>query len=175
MTKIIVVDEDRCLGCKQCMIECAMEHSDAETLAEAIRNGELQSRVHVESVGEFGVPIQCRHCEDAPCMEVCPTNAITREGPADPVLLDQDKCIGCKFCLMACPFGVITLARSGKAVVKCDMCIERAKNGEPPACVVGCPTKAMQLVELDEALSEKRRKAAAILRSVGAIDKDTDE
>ena len=168
MSKIIIVDEDRCLGCKQCMIECAMAHSEAETLSEAVRSGKLQSRVHVEPVGQFGVPLQCRHCEDAPCLEICPTNAIHRDGDTEPVLIEKDKCIGCKFCLMVCPFGVISLERSGKAVVKCDMCIERAQRGEQPACVTGCPTKAMQLVELDEVLSKKRKKALAAIRSAGS-------
>jgi anaerobic carbon-monoxide dehydrogenase iron sulfur subunit len=175
MSKIIIVDEDRCLGCKQCMIECAMAHSDAETLTEAIASGKLQSRIHVESVGRFGVPLQCRQCEDAPCVEICPTSAIHRDDQTQPVLIENEKCIGCKLCLMACPFGVITLERSGKAAIKCDMCIERAKRGEQPACVTGCPTNAMQLVELDEVLREKRKKAVAVLRSTGAINSDTDE
>jgi len=172
MSKIIVVDEDRCLGCKQCMIECAMAHCDSETLIEAIRSGKLQSRVHVESVGRFGVPLQCRQCEDAPCIEVCPTNAIHRDDEAQPVLIEDDKCIGCKLCLLTCPFGVITLERSGKAVVKCDMCIQRAQRGEQPACVVGCPTKALQLVELNEILIAKRKKALDVIRSAGSASKD---
>ena len=175
MSKIIVVDEDRCLGCKQCMIECAMVHSDAESLIETIRSGKLQSRVHVESAGQFGVPLQCRHCEDAPCLEICPTNAIHRDDDTEPVLIEKDKCIGCKFCLMVCPFGVISLERSGKAVIKCDMCIERTQKGEQPACVTGCPTKALQLVELDDVLNEKRKKAVAAIRSAMTTGKDTDE
>ena len=169
MAKVIVVDEQRCLACKQCMLECAMAHSSADTLVEAV-TCELppQSRVHVESVGDAAMPMQCRHCEDAPCMAVCPSGAIYRRDRSGVVLVDQEQCIGCKFCLMACPFGVLALARSGKAVVKCDQCIDRTEAGEDPACVSGCPTGALQFVELDEHLQVRRREAARVLVGRGA-------
>ena len=164
MAKVIVVDEHRCLGCKSCMIACAMAHSEAETLVEAIGAETLpQPRVYVEPVaGGYGVPLQCRHCEDAPCVTVCPTEAITRASDEDvPVLMDRNRCIGCKMCMLVCPFGVIDLSRDGKAMIKCDLCIERTEAGELPACVAACPTGALQFVELDEHLRQKRREAAA--------------
>ncbi len=161
MDKIIIVDEKRCLGCKQCMIECAMAHTDASTLAEALCcDSPLQPRIHVEPAGQFGMPLQCRHCEDAPCLTICPTEAIHRTSEMGPVLLDQKQCIGCKFCVIVCPFGVIDMSRDGKAAIKCDMCIERTEAGQDPACVAGCPTGALQLRELDEYLSERRRRVA---------------
>jgi len=173
MRKMIVVDEERCLACKQCMIECAMAHTEARTLVEALSSDTPpQPRVHVESSptpqgdwpGHFGMPLQCRHCEgereNAPCMAVCPTEAIDRASDQGPVLLDQERCIGCKFCMLVCPFGVIDLSRDGKAMVKCDMCVERTETGQEPACVAGCPTGAMQFRDIDEWLTERRRRAA---------------
>ena len=162
MAKVLVIDEERCLSCKQCMIECALAHSHAGSLIEALAgDAPPQPRVHVEAVGEFGMPLQCRHCEDAPCIAVCPTDAISRLSEDGPVVLDQEKCIGCKFCLSVCPFGVIDISRDGKAMIKCDMCIERTEAGQDPACVTGCPTGAIQFCELDDYLRQRRREAAA--------------
>ena len=166
MAKFIVIDETRCLACGQCMVECAMAHTEAATLIEALSaETPAQPRVHVEPCGDFGMPLQCRHCEDAPCMAVCPTDAIQRPSPDGPVLLDSQRCIGCKCCLFACPFGVIDLSRDGKAVVKCDLCIARTEAGEEPACVAGCPTGALQFQEIDEYLTQQRRAAAEMIRS----------
>ncbi len=166
MAKIIMVDEKRCLGCKTCELECALAHTEAGTLSEALNAGcQLQSRVHVEPAGQFAMPMQCRHCENAPCITVCPTDAICRSSQEGPVLLDAEKCIGCKLCMLVCPFGVIDMTRDNKAVVKCDMCIKLTEAGELPACVSACPTKAMKFVELDDYLREQRRQVVQKLTS----------
>jgi carbon-monoxide dehydrogenase iron sulfur subunit len=161
MDKTIVVNIKKCLACRSCEIACAIEHSKSKVLEEAVAETPgPQRRVSVESAGEYGVPLQCRHCEDAPCITVCPTQAIHRDADHAPVLIAQDKCIGCKFCLMVCPFGVIDISHDGKAVVKCDLCIQRTEAGQEPACVAGCPTGALQFCELTEMLIERRRSAA---------------
>ncbi len=164
MAKMITVNEQRCLGCKSCVLECAMAHTEAKTLIEALTSETPpQPRLHVEPLDQFAMPLQCRHCEDAPCMMVCPTEAIHRFSDLGPVLLDQERCIGCKFCLMVCPFGVIDVSRDGKAMIKCDQCIERTEAGEDPACVAACPTGAIKFVELDDYLRNQRRKVALML------------
>jgi len=168
MAKFIVVDETRCLACRQCMISCALAHSEAETLDEAVAAGmPVQPRVHVESGGDEcrGIPMQCRHCTDAPCMAICPSGAIDRASADAPVLIDQDRCIGCSYCQIACPFGVIDMVRDGKAVVKCDLCIERTEAGQAPACVEDCPTGALAFQEMNDVLKERRRQAAELLRT----------
>lgn len=161
MAKRIVVNVDKCLACKSCELACALAHSQSEVLSEAVAESPRpQRRVTVEAAGGFAVPLQCRHCEDAPCITICPTEAIHRCGPEGPVLVDQDRCIGCNFCLMVCPFGVIEVSNDGKAVVKCDLCLERTKTGEPPACVAGCPTGALKFEEVSKRPAEQRRAAA---------------
>lgn len=159
--KIIVCRIERCLGCRSCETACALAHSESKDLHEAVLEQPLpQRRVRVMAAGTHGLPLQCRHCEDAPCIAICPTGAIYRTSDQGPVLVAAERCIGCKFCMVVCPFGVIDLARDGKAVVKCDLCIERTEAGEEPACVAACPTGAMQFQNLEEWLAERRRAAA---------------
>lgn len=162
MNKTIVVNIKKCLACKSCELACALVHSKSKVLEEALTESPApKSRVAVEPAGEFGIPMQCRHCEDAPCVTVCPTAAIHRDGVNSPVLIDKNRCIGCKDCIMVCPFGAIDVTGDGKAVVKCDLCIERTKAGEDPACVESCPTGTLEYCELNEHLIERRRAVAA--------------
>lgn len=173
MAKAIVVNQERCLGCRSCMIACAMAHTEVESLAEALQSDERpQPRVHVEPLEEGAMPLQCRHCEDAPCVAACPTGAIHRYSEDGPVVLDTDRCIGCRFCVLVCPFGVIELSRGGSAMIKCDQCIERTEAGEEPACVAACPTRALKFVEIDSWLRERRREAAERVREVSAAARD---
>jgi len=159
--KGIMVDIEKCLACKSCEIACAVAHSKSKVLQEATQElPKPQRRVTVQAAGEFAVPLQCRHCEDAPCIAVCPTAAIYREEADGSVLIEQDKCIGCRYCLVVCPFGVIEVSRDGKAMVKCDLCFERARAGQEPACVEACPTKALKLGSEKELAAGKRRRAA---------------
>ena len=161
MAKAIVVNIEKCLACKSCEIACAVVHSKSGILEAAMKEQpKPQRRVTVEVAGQFAVPIQCRHCEDAPCQAVCPTGAIHRPEAESPVLIDADLCIGCKFCLMVCPFGVISISGDGRAVTKCDLCIERTRQGGEPACVEACPVKALKLISVEELAAGKRRLTA---------------
>lgn len=168
MAKVIEVKEGRCVGCGTCVIECALAHSPAETLAGSLSaETPPQSRVHVEPVAGGGRPMQCRHCPDAPCIAVCPKEAMTRADAEAPVQVDPEKCIGCKFCMVVCPYGAIDLLRSTekKKVVKCDLCVERTAEGALPACVAGCPVAAMAFVELDDDVRQRRQEEAARVAS----------
>jgi carbon-monoxide dehydrogenase iron sulfur subunit len=91
---------------------------------------------------------------------VCPTEAMHRASAGGPVLIDQDRCIGCKLCMVVCPFGVISLRSDGKGVIKCDACVERTKAGQEPACVAACPTKALRYVSVKELTKTVRQRAA---------------
>ena len=134
MKGMIVVKVGRCLGCKSCELACAVEHSQSRDLYQAINQEVLpKTRVKVEQGRDFVIPLQCRHCEDAPCLKVCPTKALSRHDTDSPVVIDQDMCIGCKWCILACPFGVIDLDSEGRTITKCDQCFQRVQDGQLPA------------------------------------------
>ena len=161
MKKVIKVNVERCLGCRSCQLACSVSHSRTKQLITAIKETPVP-RTRVSLVNEEGlvIPLQCRHCEDAPCIKVCPTAAAAREGEDGPVIIDHDKCIGCQWCVLMCPFGVISFDSKSKAIVKCDLCRERLAAGEDPACVSACPTHALEFVEPEEIPVEKQRKSS---------------
>jgi len=157
----IWVEVSKCLACKSCEFACAVAHSKSKTVHGAIREDPLpESRVSLVAVEDLAIPLQCRHCEDAPCVSICPTNALEKTEAEGPVLIDVERCIGCKFCIAVCPFGVITLSREGKAALKCDLCIDRLKEGEQPACVEACHTGALRFGTVSEQVGRTRKDAA---------------
>jgi carbon-monoxide dehydrogenase iron sulfur subunit len=161
MKGMIVVNVERCVGCKRCRIECAVAHSQSKDLLEAIREQPRPvPRVTVEAVEQYSAPLQCRHCEDAPCVLVCPSGAIKQQSKGFPVLVEERLCIGCKSCIMACPFGVVRVGPGGKAIVKCDLCVERLAKGQQPACVTACHVHALEFKTPEEVAAQKRRKTA---------------
>jgi carbon-monoxide dehydrogenase iron sulfur subunit len=159
--KVIVVDVRRCLSCGTCGLECAVAHSQSKRLFDAIwEEPRPQPRVMVEAVGGVCVPIQCRHCEDAPCVAICPTHATSRADADAPVLIEPERCIGCKMCILVCPFGTVRMQADGKAVLKCDLCIERLEAGQEPACVAACPTGALRFEAVEQTAKAARVRAA---------------
>lgn len=138
-----------------------MAHSAEKELLAVIRAGEKpEPRINVETYQRTPVPIHCNHCDNPPCMAACATGAIHRDGDSGPVLVDAERCIGCKMCVQACPFGVLTMRANGKGVLKCDLCAERLAEGMEPACVTACPTNALTFGDEEEANKAKRRKTA---------------
>ncbi|MFO7900182.1 MAG: 4Fe-4S dicluster domain-containing protein, partial [Planctomycetota bacterium] len=94
MKNMIVVNVGRCLGCKSCEMACAVEHSASRTLFEAIcESPPPRSRVSVEQGAGFVVPLQCRQCEDTPCVTICPTGALYRADADSPIVIDHERCI----------------------------------------------------------------------------------
>jgi carbon-monoxide dehydrogenase iron sulfur subunit len=174
MAKIIEVEIDKCMACKACEFACAVEHSMSKDMQQIVQDGEKPGyRINVEAYGRKAVPINCKHCEEPACVMACPTGAVHRDSEGEPVVVDQERCIGCRMCVMACPFGVISIHPDGKGVLKCDMCIERLEHGEGPACVNACPTGALKFVEESESNRTKRMKVAEQL--VSAQDQSTGE
>lgn len=167
--KRIVADPAKCMACRACEIACAIAHADTDDLVRAIFEQGAKPRIFVEPAGQLAVPLQCRHCEDAPCVRVCPSGALSRTSEAEPVLVDQQKCIGCAFCVEACPFGVILIvpcsaagaSGGGRAIIKCDLCAKRQADRLQPACVSSCPVAALLFEEVDENAKKARAKAAA--------------
>jgi carbon-monoxide dehydrogenase iron sulfur subunit len=155
--KRIFVDQDKCLGCKTCELRCAVErNSVSKVLTEAVHEEILpRPRVYVESDGTDPVVIQCRHCEEAPCLEICSTGALQRDPETGAVFVDVNKCIACWMCVMVCPYGVIAPATEKHAADKCDQCFQMAG----PCCVAACPTGALvEMTPAEFALKIKKRR-----------------
>jgi Fe-S-cluster-containing hydrogenase component 2 len=158
----LMVNLERCIGCHTCELACSVAHTPSGTLFGAILNNEaLFPRNRVIQVEEVKLPTQCRQCEDAPCVRVCPTGATFRTDTY--IAVNTNLCIACKLCMMVCPFGAIQTAelqmgeKSKRAAIKCDLCVDRL-NG--PACVEECPTKAITLVYPKEVMEAANRSAS---------------
>ena len=148
----VFVDMEKCLSCKRCKIECAVAHSKSGNLYEAIfEDPPPRARIRLTRVGNTAVPVACRHCEAAPCMMVCPSGAISRCNPMDPVIIDNELCIGCRSCVVVCPYGVPEMDQPRSSIAKCDLCIDRLDAGRVPACVEACTTGALTFQSDEEA------------------------
>lgn len=146
--KVIGVYLDRCTGCKTCELYCATERgSQGKTLLKAAQESPRpQPRIRVEGSFETSIPLQCRHCSQAPCVDACLAGALTRDQKTNLVVLNEERCIGCWTCTAFCPYGIIFPWPERKIALKCDRCIYM----ENPVCVDVCPTRALELVNLDE-------------------------
>jgi len=145
---VLLLDEEACSGCMLCVLGCAIactEEADAG-----------RSRIRVYAGAEEGrfVPLTCQQCEDAFCTEACPTKACHREDETGIVVIDEERCIGCRTCIVACPFGAPSFDEKAGVTVKCDCC-----NGDPQ-CVRLCEPGAISFVAVDESSLRKRRDVA---------------
>ncbi len=140
--KRIFIREESCMNCRLCEVYCIVQHSKTRNILKAYK-GEYpkpQARLRVEEKGHLSFALQCRHCEDAPCLEACLTGAMRREPSTDAVLCDEERCVGCWMCVMVCPFGVISRnVEGGRVISKCNLC----KGEEMPVCVKNCPNEAI--------------------------------
>lgn len=147
--KVLVVDHERCTGCRQCEMVCSVFHNGASNPS--------RSRVRVvkwENVG-FYLPMSCQNCEQPFCTEVCPTKACHRDLENQRVIIDKNLCIGCKTCIIACPFGHPFFDVIEQVTVKCDYC-----DGDPQ-CVAFCNPKAVDYIDADRVNTGKKREAAS--------------
>lgn len=147
---VIFVEPGRCLACKSCELACAVEHSNSQDLIKAIEEiPKPLSRLNIEVLNQISIPLLCAQCKFAPCVVVCPSNAMKKTKPTDIIIIDEKLCIGCKSCVFVCPYGIPQAKRDGKIIIKCDLCIERLKTGKLPKCVESCPTSALQYKEVE--------------------------
>lgn len=156
----IVVDLDYCLNCKGCEIACKCENN--------LPLGERWNRVLTcgpygtfPDLSQYYLPVMCQQCENAPCVHVCPTGASYRDPETDIVLVDKEKCIGCKYCMMACPYGVRSWNKEEKVVEKCTLCPQRTSAGELPFCVATCASGCRFYGDLDDPNSDASKAIAA--------------
>jgi anaerobic dimethyl sulfoxide reductase subunit B len=157
------LDLDRCVGCMACAVAC-MDQNDLEvgTSPTAWRQVfTLEAGAYPEARVRY-VSMACMHCEDAPCLAVCPPGAISRDAATAAVRVDPGLCIGCHSCATACPFGVPRFRQNG-TMQKCDLCSTRVGEGLEPACVRVCPSKALRYGDPNTLTLEAENKAAARL------------
>ena len=142
-----VIDHDNCIGCHACTVACKSEND--------VPVGNFRTSVKYVEEGTYPaikrhfLVQRCNHCTDAPCVTICPVNALEKR--ADGIVdVDRDACIGCRACMQACPYDAIYLNEEKGAVEKCHFCAHRVEQNLEPACVVVCPTNAIITGDLDD-------------------------
>lgn len=154
MGKVLMIDYEKCTGCRLCELVCSVKHEGVSNPA--------KSRVKVvkwEWEGRY-VPMSCQQCITAPCLAVCPVKAISRDEALNRVQVDYDVCIGCRMCVAVCPFGAMGFNAQEKKVSKCDLC-----DGEPQ-CARFCDVGAIKYVDAAEVSGLKQYTAAEKFNSV---------
>ena len=154
----MLINTKKCVGCYACRVACQMVNG-LESDEAFIKFDEMEQGVYPNVYAEV-VPVQCMHCEDAPCEAVCPTHA-TYTTDSGVVLVDEERCIGCKYCMMACPYGVRSWNAKEKAVEKCTLCGQLTSAGQEPACVAACCANARFYGDLDDPDSDVSKAVAA--------------
>ena len=147
--KVLLIDEQKCTGCMLCAVACSIAH-----------HGDINlERAHIKvwrTEDELYVPLTCHHCETPSCAAACPTKACHQEPESQRVVIDEKKCIACRTCVVACPFGHAHYDPVARVSAKCDYC------GGEPECVRVCEPRAIGYVYSDESSLNRRREAAAV-------------
>lgn len=192
----MTIDLKRCTGCQTCVVACKMQNN--------VPMGMLWNRVltdggkHLDRargtypyLTKSWLPLACQHCENAPCVKVCPVEATYKREEDGLVLIDYDKCVGCRYCMAACPYNVrvfnwkepvrqpgfdygdAQVPKRPKGIVeKCSFCVERVDRGQEPMCVLCCPAKARKFGDLNDPGSEvsnliRKRRTKQLLNDMG--------
>jgi formate dehydrogenase iron-sulfur subunit len=162
MSKAVLYDSTLCVGCRACEEACAgkwgLSYDDAVAAEERLSEHKLST---VVTHGDRYVRRMCMHCAEPTCVSVCPVGALQKT-VLGPVIYDEDRCMGCRYCMLACPFQVPVYEWSRRLprVKKCNMCDERLRAGSPTACSEACPTGCTITGERDALIEEARRRIA---------------
>lgn len=151
MTFGFYLDTNRCTGCRACQVAC----KDKNRLEVGILYRKANSYVagSFPDVKCFSYSASCNHCKDPICLKNCPTGAIYKAEDGT-VIQDQSKCIGCRMCVMSCPYGHPQFFEDLGVAGKCDGCYGLRQGGNDPACVAGCPNRALHFGDIEELKAE---------------------
>ena len=181
-------DTTVCIGCKACEVAChqwnalparndglvelsGMSYDNTQTLSDVDwRHVKFIEQFSPDRVGGRWLMMSdvCKHCVNAPCLEVCPTGAIVRT-EFDSVYIQEPACNGCRDCISACPFGVIHVSAEKHIAQKCTFCYDRLQNNLPPACAQACPTASIQFGPI-EILKERAALRVEQLHGQGTVE-----
>ena len=163
MSKVLSVDIEKCTGCRSCELACSMKHYSEYNPCKSM------VRAIIFPKEAYAVPVVCPQCEEAWCEKICPTGAIrttTDAGSGAKIVeLSREKCVGCKMCVLVCPFGNILLTDDGYAA-KCDLC------GGDPECVKVCAAGALGFEEPEAAMMSKRKALSELVLATLVIKKE---
>lgn len=148
--KRIIIRDEYCMNCRLCEVHCLVAHSSSKRIIKAFRQerDRILPAIRVEQSGYVSFALQCRHCDDAPCIEACMTGCMHRDPHTGAVLCDTDRCVGCWMCVMVCPVAAVRPGADQRVASKCDLCIGTGRD--LPACVANCPNEALVLEESDD-------------------------
>jgi Fe-S-cluster-containing dehydrogenase component len=144
---VMIIDPNKCVLCHACTIACQNQNS--------LASEEFFNRLEEREQGSFpnyirrSIPVQCQHCDNPPCVDVCPVGASYKRKDGV-VMVNFDKCIGCKYCILACPYGVRQVNREKGYIHKCTFCIEFVEQGQKPACQTTCPMGVRTFGDLND-------------------------
>lgn len=156
--KMLVIDPEKCTGCRTCEMVCSLKHSRGCS--------ETRSRVRVitQNTQDSSLPIMCQHCEIPLCQKVCPVKATYRDMKTHAMIIDKSICIGCRMCMIACPFGAPSFDPIERATIKCDLC-----EGDPE-CVKLCPSEALKFIRADKmGIIEKRIGLEKLFKAISTV------
>lgn len=148
-------DSSSCAGCKACQVACKDKNRLPlgvlwRRVYEVAGGGwARQEDAWISTVFAYNLSIGCNHCEQPICMECCPTNAYSRRSDGV-VLLDSNRCVGCRYCSWVCPYGAPQYNEKTGSTSKCDFCIDRLDAGLAPVCVAACPMRALDFGDFDD-------------------------
>jgi len=150
-----LVDSASCSGCKACQASCQDKHDHGPGIRwrrvyEVSGGGwRREGEAWVSEVAAYNLSLACNHCQEPRCREACPAGAI-RKDEDGVVLINREKCLGCRYCEWACPYGAPQFDPAGGVMTKCDFCADELAQGFPPVCVRACPMRALDFGQVEE-------------------------